>query len=246
MLGLCRLLLADPDEADDVSQEILLKLYRAHQTSPEPIAWGRWLTRVTVNACRDRRRSGWWRWWRDGHREFEEADHPAKTMRCLGEKAMLSVAGGEGEFGEQRVHLRSCERCGREYARLLRELDIVVGELRKGPPVRADSRSRRATALRWAAVPAAAALLLAVAVGLLWKRPPEPVTEVAAVANPDLLAEEVSAAVFSAGERAHNVRVVGGARYLRAAFGTDGPCTSELFVDEGCDDHLSALLFVAE
>jgi len=28
------------------------------------MAWEPWLTRVTVNACRDRRRSGWWKWWR--------------------------------------------------------------------------------------------------------------------------------------------------------------------------------------
>jgi RNA polymerase sigma-70 factor (ECF subfamily) len=71
VLGLCRLLLADRDEAEDVSQEVLIKLYRAQRSISEPIAWGPWLTRVTVNACRDRRRSGWWRWWRDGHRELE-------------------------------------------------------------------------------------------------------------------------------------------------------------------------------
>ncbi|MFN8627883.1 MAG: sigma-70 family RNA polymerase sigma factor [Candidatus Binatia bacterium] len=76
ILRLCRLLLADPDEADDVAQEIFLKLLRQHRRG-DGVAWGPWLTRVTVNACRDRRRSGWWKWWRERHQEFEEATLPA-------------------------------------------------------------------------------------------------------------------------------------------------------------------------
>jgi len=63
---LCRLLLRDPDEAEDTAQDVLLRLLRAQQLERlSAPAWARWLTRVTVNACRDRRRSGWWRWWRD-------------------------------------------------------------------------------------------------------------------------------------------------------------------------------------
>jgi RNA polymerase sigma-70 factor (ECF subfamily) len=76
VLRLCRLFLSDADEADDVSQEVFLKLFRQHQLSGRPIAWGPWLTRVTVNACRDRRRSGWWMWWRERHQAFEEAELP--------------------------------------------------------------------------------------------------------------------------------------------------------------------------
>jgi RNA polymerase sigma-70 factor, ECF subfamily len=64
VLRLCRLLLADSHEAEDVAQEVFLKLFRAHQAQHHPMAWGAWLTRVAVNACRDRRRSGWWKWWR--------------------------------------------------------------------------------------------------------------------------------------------------------------------------------------
>jgi RNA polymerase sigma-70 factor, ECF subfamily len=71
---LCRLLLSDPHEADDVTQEIFLKLFRAYQLDDRQIAWGPWLTRVTVNACRDRQRSGWWKWWRQRHEEFVEAE----------------------------------------------------------------------------------------------------------------------------------------------------------------------------
>jgi len=71
---LCRLLLADPTEAEDVSQEVLLKLLQERKAGRLPQAWAPWLTRVTVNACRDRRRSGWWRWWRDARHVWREED----------------------------------------------------------------------------------------------------------------------------------------------------------------------------
>jgi RNA polymerase sigma-70 factor (ECF subfamily) len=64
VVGLCRLLLADAHEAEDVAQEVFIKLWQAWQTETRPMAWEPWLSRVTVNACRDRRRSGWWKWWR--------------------------------------------------------------------------------------------------------------------------------------------------------------------------------------
>lgn len=64
VLQLCRLLLRDPNEAQDVAQEVFIKLLQAYQTETRAMAWGPWLTRVAVNACRDRRRSGWWKWWR--------------------------------------------------------------------------------------------------------------------------------------------------------------------------------------
>ena len=67
VLQLCRLLLADAHEAEDVTQEVFLKLYRACQAQPPQMAWGPWLTRVTINACRDRRRSGWWKRWRQSN-----------------------------------------------------------------------------------------------------------------------------------------------------------------------------------
>jgi RNA polymerase sigma-70 factor (ECF subfamily) len=74
---LCRLLLRDATEAQDVAQEVLLKLLQEQRAGRAHEAWDRWLTRVTVNACRDRRRSGWWRWWRDRHAELHETDLPA-------------------------------------------------------------------------------------------------------------------------------------------------------------------------
>lgn len=57
---LCGLILGDREEAAEVVQEVFLKAFqRAGQPDP-PADWTPWLTRVAVNACRDRHRAGWW------------------------------------------------------------------------------------------------------------------------------------------------------------------------------------------
>jgi RNA polymerase sigma-70 factor (ECF subfamily) len=61
LVRLCRLLLDDPMEAQDVAQEVFMKLM---QRPPAPGPEAAWLTRVAINACHDRRRSWWWRWTR--------------------------------------------------------------------------------------------------------------------------------------------------------------------------------------
>ena len=72
--NLCRLLLDDPQEAQEVAQDVFLKLVRSYQAVDRPAEWGPWLTRVAVNACRDRRRSGWWRWWRQRGVAIEDVE----------------------------------------------------------------------------------------------------------------------------------------------------------------------------
>lgn len=74
---LCRLLLADADEAEDVAQEVFMALLKEWQAPERPMVWGAWLTRVAVNACHRRRRSRWWQWRRATPEEFEEADFPS-------------------------------------------------------------------------------------------------------------------------------------------------------------------------
>ena len=74
VMRLCNLLLGDVDEAQEVSQEVFLKLHRALPRGDGTVVWGAWLTTVTVNACRDRRRSRWWRWARHGE-ELVESRH---------------------------------------------------------------------------------------------------------------------------------------------------------------------------
>lgn len=80
VLRLSRLLLSDRDEAEDVSQEVFLKLLKEHHHRNLPAEWDRWIVRVTVNACRDRRRSGWWKWLRASNKEFEESNHPSSVQ----------------------------------------------------------------------------------------------------------------------------------------------------------------------
>jgi RNA polymerase sigma-70 factor, ECF subfamily len=88
VLRLCRLLLSDPDEAHDVSQEVLLKMLHQLSTSGDEVAWGPWLNRVTVNACRDRWRAAWWKRWRAEPHGFDEAaftaDVPTPEQEALG------------------------------------------------------------------------------------------------------------------------------------------------------------------
>jgi RNA polymerase sigma-70 factor (ECF subfamily) len=72
VLRLCRLLLQDPDEAEDACQDVLAKLLARGGVDLASPFLDRWLARVTVNACRDRRRSGWWRWWRMRGRDVDE------------------------------------------------------------------------------------------------------------------------------------------------------------------------------
>jgi RNA polymerase sigma-70 factor (ECF subfamily) len=57
---LCRLLLGDLQEAEDVVQDVFLKAHEAARFGQPPVDWGAWLTRVAVNACHDRRRAGGW------------------------------------------------------------------------------------------------------------------------------------------------------------------------------------------
>ena len=57
-----------------MTQEVFLKLFRTTTRLNDRIVGGAWLTRVAVNACLDRRRSGWWKRWRDQHVDFVEGE----------------------------------------------------------------------------------------------------------------------------------------------------------------------------
>ena len=61
ILNLCRLLLRDPTEAEDVTHEVFVRAFERLGSQEPPTVWEAWLVRVAVNACRDRQRSGWWR-----------------------------------------------------------------------------------------------------------------------------------------------------------------------------------------
>lgn len=95
VVRLCRLLLADPHEAEDVAQEVFLKLFQTYQRQDRPIVWGAWLTRVAINACHDRWRSGWWKWWRGYRNELREADFPRDGLTPEEEGFSWKVSRGD-------------------------------------------------------------------------------------------------------------------------------------------------------
>ena len=73
---LCCVLLSDRHEAEDVTQEVFLKAHEQRLSSPVT-NWSAWLTRVAINAVRDRRRVGWWPRWRKSTVEIGDADLPS-------------------------------------------------------------------------------------------------------------------------------------------------------------------------
>jgi RNA polymerase sigma-70 factor, ECF subfamily len=74
---LCCLLLKDSFEAEEVGQEVFLKVFRQFQNESWPDDWSAWISRVTVNACHDRRKSAWWKWWRSSSGELQLAEYPS-------------------------------------------------------------------------------------------------------------------------------------------------------------------------
>src|SRR5262245_22001265 len=83
VLRLCRLLLANHDDAEEIAQGVFLKIYKQLQNmnQTELMRWRRWLMRVSVNACGNGRRSGWWRLWRGVIEEYQEPKFP--TLAAL-------------------------------------------------------------------------------------------------------------------------------------------------------------------
>ena len=90
VLRLCRLLLANHHDAEEVAQAVFLKVFQKYQNvnQTQLVMWRPWLARVSVNACRDRRRSGWWKWWRGASEEYREANFPISSRTP--EQALLS------------------------------------------------------------------------------------------------------------------------------------------------------------
>jgi RNA polymerase sigma-70 factor (ECF subfamily) len=92
---LCRLMLGDPQEAEDVVQEVFLKAHEAERLGRAPMDWGAWLTRVAVNACRDRRRAGGWMRFRLRSTHIDDlplvADTQAPSEAAVGEETRRRI-----------------------------------------------------------------------------------------------------------------------------------------------------------
>ncbi len=75
---LCDLLLGDREESEEVVQDVFMKAYEASARSAAPIDWPAWLTRVAINACRDRHRASWWMRFRRRSDRIEERPVPSE------------------------------------------------------------------------------------------------------------------------------------------------------------------------
>jgi RNA polymerase sigma-70 factor (ECF subfamily) len=106
------MLLRDTAEAEETGQEVFLKMFKQYQTASWPNDWSAWLTRVTVNACHDRRKSAWWKWWRSSNGEVQFAEYPS-SARTPEQEALGR---------EQRVHIW---RAFRELSGRQREVFVL-------------------------------------------------------------------------------------------------------------------------
>ncbi len=92
---LCELLLGDREEAREVVQDVFMKAYEAAGRSGPPADWVAWLTRIAINACRDRRRAGWWFRFRYLSERVEElplaARDPGPVDAAIGEETRRRI-----------------------------------------------------------------------------------------------------------------------------------------------------------
>ncbi len=74
----CEFFLGDRQEPEEVVQDVFMKACEAGARSQAPNDWAAWLTQVSVNACRDRRRAGWWMRFRRWSDRIEERPVPTE------------------------------------------------------------------------------------------------------------------------------------------------------------------------
>jgi hypothetical protein len=183
--------------------------------------------------------------------------------RCLEERALLLAAIGEGS-AEERAHLSSCRWCGRRSAQMMGDLDVIGNALRGAPPRIASAPSPH-HADRWWVAGLAMAAAVTLIVALQWLRRPAS-TELARVSvapsatarssDVGAYAEEVSAAmfdtaserrlsseIFDVATRDYGRRLTPEADTLQDALEAVPVCTGARFINDDCNDYVSALFF---
>ncbi|WP_325200970.1 RNA polymerase sigma factor [Oscillibacter sp.] len=98
----------NPQDAQDVCQTVLLKLLTHPEHFPDPERQRAWVLRVTVNCCKDLKKSAWAR----KRVSLEAAADAAVTMPELGESPVLEAVLALPEKYRQTVYLRYYEEYG--------------------------------------------------------------------------------------------------------------------------------------
>ncbi len=129
LLGLSRRLLRDPQEAEDVTQEAFLRVWRhAHRWEPGRARFETWLHRVTVNLCYDRLRK---------RREATVDEMPDPADPAPGPAGQLHRAQVAGRVGtavealpeRQRMALVLCHYQGMTNAEAAAVLEVSIEAL---------------------------------------------------------------------------------------------------------------------
>lgn len=107
---LCNRMLQDMEDADSATQDTFLKAWQSlnRPESKELDDPARWLTRIAVNTCLDRLRSGRWQFWR-------------KRPNPEDERAILQLAPATAPNAEDRMF---AEQIGQRLERALTKLSL--------------------------------------------------------------------------------------------------------------------------
>lgn len=95
ILRLCYAELMNRPDAEEVAQDVFLRLLRAREAGTPIMSWPAWLTTVAINACRDRKRSAWWKGWKGSDTETigeilsADTDTPEEQMLSRERQARL-------------------------------------------------------------------------------------------------------------------------------------------------------------
>ncbi len=98
----------NPQDAQDVCQTVLLKLLTCPERFPDPERRRAWVLRVTINCCKDLKKSAWAR----KRVSLEAAADAAVTMPEAGESPVLEAVLALPEKYRQAVYLRYYEEYG--------------------------------------------------------------------------------------------------------------------------------------
>jgi RNA polymerase sigma-70 factor (ECF subfamily) len=85
--SVARRLLGNAEDVEDVVQETFLRAFETRHRYPTIGCVRAWLLRITINLCKSRRRSGWWRRILLT-RDYRGVEHPSRDARDAAEQSL--------------------------------------------------------------------------------------------------------------------------------------------------------------